>query len=47
MSRPDPCNGRSLWWYFGDGSGAEFFMGPYLKVLPDVVNGLIKELEVQ
>ena len=33
--------------YFGDGSGAEFFMGPYLKVLPDVVNGLIKELEVQ
>jgi hypothetical protein len=33
--------------YYGEGSGAAFFMGPYLKVLPDAVNGLIKHLNVE
>jgi hypothetical protein len=28
--------------YFGDGSGAEFFIGPYLRALPDAVNELIR-----
>ena len=28
--------------YLGDGSGAEFFTGPYLKALPDAVNEWIK-----
>ena len=32
---------------FGDGSGAAFFAGPYLSVLPDAVNDLIKELDVR
>src|SRR5262249_2615301 len=32
--------------YFGDGSGAAFFMGPYLNGLPEAVNGLMRQLDV-
>ena len=33
--------------YFGDGSGAEFFAGTYLKALPDAVNDLIQRFDLQ
>jgi len=33
--------------YFGDGSGAEFFIDPYLKELPDAVNELIQRFDFQ
>jgi hypothetical protein len=33
--------------YFGDGSGAEFFAGIYLKALPDAVNDLIQRFDLQ
>lgn len=33
--------------YFEDGSGAEFFAGSYLKALPDAVNELTRDFEVQ
>jgi hypothetical protein len=29
--------------YFGDGTGEAFFMGPYLDVLPTVVNKWVKD----
>jgi len=33
-------------YYFGDGSGEEFFMGPYLELLTKALNGYTQDLSV-